>query len=240
MRRTHPFRPRGQLHQRGFTLIELIISITLIAAIATGLLVSMHTSLLALERVQARLDQNRRATTLRELVYRQLGGAMPVAGRCSGSVAPVFRGTATQLLMVSSYSLAEGARGYPRVVSYRAEPEPAGTVRLVADEFLFSGPFGSDPYCAPGGAIRPIAATARTVVIASGLAYCRFSYSMLNPLLGMPLDSPWRDAWIFPDLPAAIRIDLAPAAADPGAMPVVPFTVRLHLNRQYGEVYADN
>jgi prepilin-type N-terminal cleavage/methylation domain-containing protein len=229
-----------QRQQRGFTLIELIIAITLIAAIATGLLLSLRTSLLAMERVQARLDQNRRATTLRELVYRQLGGAMPVAGRCTGSIAPVFRGTSTQLLMVSSYSLAEGARGYPRVVSYRAEPEPAGTVRLVADEFLFSGPYGSEPYCAPGGVIRPIATTERTLVIASGLAYCRFSCEMLNPLLGLPLNTPWRDGWIFPDLPAAIRIDLAPATGNPGAMPVVPFTVRLHVNRQYGEIYADN
>jgi prepilin-type N-terminal cleavage/methylation domain-containing protein len=223
--------------QRGFTLIELIIAITLVAAIATGLLFSMRTSLLTMERTQARLDQNRRASAIQELVYSQLGGAIPAAGRCGGSNVPIFRGNQSQLLMVTTYSRDEGARGYPRIVSYRAEPEPGGTFRLVADEFLFSGPFSTDALCLPGGVIRPIAATERTLVIASGLAYCRFYYRMMIPTAG--LGGAWQDLWINYDLPAAIRIDLAPARPDPSGMPVVPITVPLHVNRQYGEIYAD-
>jgi prepilin-type N-terminal cleavage/methylation domain-containing protein len=223
--------------KRGFTLIELIIAITLVAAIAAGLLFSMHTSLLTMERTQARLDQNRRASAIQQLVYSQLGGAIPATGLCGGSTTPIFRGDQSQLLMVTTYSREEGARGYPRVVSYRAEPEPGGTFRLVTDEFLFSGPASTNALCLPGGVIRPIASTERTLVIASGLAYCRFHYRLMVPFTG--LGGAWQETWIYYDLPAAIRIDLAPARPDPSGMPVVPITVPLHVNRQYGEIYAD-
>lgn len=223
--------------QRGFTLIELIIAITLVAAIATGLLFAMRTSLLAMERTQARLDQNRRASAIQQLVYSQLGGAIPASGLCGGALTPIFRGSPSQLLMVTTYSRTEGARGYPRIVSYRAEPEPGGTFRLVADEFLFSGPASTDALCLPGGVIRPIASTERTLVIASALAYCRFYYRLMVPSTG--LGGPWRENWISNELPAAIRIDLAPARADASGMPVVPITMPLRVNRQYGEFYGD-
>lgn len=230
-------RPVSRRAQRGFTLIELIVAITLVAAIAVGLLMSMRTALLAMDRIQARLDENRRATTLQELVYNQLGAAMPVAGTCNGSPSPTFRGTASALLMVSSYSIEEGARGYPRIVSYRVEPERGGTVRLVSDEFLFSGPLSTAPYCLPGGIMRPIADRPETLVIASGLTSASFSYRIMNSLTA--LGGPWQNEWISPDLPAAVRIDLTPARPDPSGMPVVPITVPLHINRQYGEPYAD-
>ncbi len=223
--------------ERGFTMIELVIAITLLAAISAGLLMSMHTALLAMQRTQARMDQDRRATTIQELVYNQLGAAMPVAGVCNGVVAPIFRGNATSLLMVSSYSFKEGARGYPRIVSYRLEQEPRGTMRLVADEFLFSGPASTSRFCVATVGMRPIADRPETLVIASGLASASISYRIMNSLTA--LGGPWRAAWTLPDLPAAIRIDLTPAAPDPSGMPVVPITVPLHINRQYGELYGN-
>src|SRR5580658_10432185 len=51
---------RARRAQKGFTLIELMISITLVAAISAGMLMAMRAALLTLEKVDARLQSNRR------------------------------------------------------------------------------------------------------------------------------------------------------------------------------------
>src|SRR5271154_1852065 len=69
-------------HTRGFTLVEMMIALTLVAAIITGLLMAMRTGLTAYERVKARLEDNRRVMGLDQTLHRQFGGMMPVMGEC--------------------------------------------------------------------------------------------------------------------------------------------------------------
>src|SRR5580692_11985961 len=78
---------------RGFTLIELMISITLVAALATGMLMAMRTSLLSLEKIDARLQFNRRVMGMERVLTRQIGGVMPVVSNCGTTLNPIFRGT---------------------------------------------------------------------------------------------------------------------------------------------------
>src|SRR5690349_4538961 len=105
--------------------MELMISITLVAAIATGMLMAMRGGLLSLDRTQARLEENRRALGIQRILTLQLGGAIPVRSGCGGALASpfAFRGTATALQMVSTYSITEGARGAPHIVEYQVAPD---------------------------------------------------------------------------------------------------------------------
>jgi general secretion pathway protein J len=127
--------------QRGFTLIELTIAVTLVAAISVTMLMAMRTSLVTLDRTDARLDSNRRVMAVEQILSRQLGGVMPVTGICNGGArVPVFNGTDQTLFLVSSFSLSEGSRGYPRILSMQVVPAPGGGLRLIVNEDLYSGP----------------------------------------------------------------------------------------------------
>ena len=54
--------------QRGFTLIELMIAITLVAALSTGMLMAMRTSLITLEKIDERLKSNRRVMSVERIL----------------------------------------------------------------------------------------------------------------------------------------------------------------------------
>lgn len=232
-----PSRRRGQ---SGFTLIELVVSISLVAAISAGMLMAMRNALLTMERTGARLEENRRAVGIAQMVRRQLGGAMPVTGDCStgGQAArvPVFRGDTAGFVMVTSFSMTEGSRGHPRIVQYQALPEPGGTFRLIANEYPFSGPASTLPYCLAVGRV-PAQAGPESFVVAEGLAAVRILYQQRNPL--SMLGEGWLAEWRPPELPAAIRIEMTPAAVDPRRMQLPSITVPIHVNRYYQEQYDD-
>lgn len=223
--------------EAGFTLIETLIAITLLSAVVTGMLIALNNGLLTLDRVDERLLANRRAVGMDALLHNQIAGAMPVAGFCSKVRGPIFRGQSSAMLMVSSYSMNEGARGYPRILYYQALPDDGGTFRLVVHEFPYSGPASTDALCQGRSDLLPLGEGAQTFTIARGLAYCRFQYQRMNPLTG--LGDVWVDLWDRLDLPNAVRIDMAPARVSPDAMPMLALTVPLRVTRYYQETYAD-
>jgi prepilin-type N-terminal cleavage/methylation domain-containing protein len=234
-------RKGGVKSQRGFTLIELIISITLVSAISAGMLMAMRTSLMTLEKVRTRLDDNRRAAGLERMVTRQLGEAMPMRGDCATSgpgaiPVSIFNGTPQWLYMVSGYSMTEGARGYPRFLEYLVAPDQGGTVRLLVNEKLYAGPATSVPFCL-NTIFSPAGPGPESFVVAERLAYCRISYQERDPTTGLGLK--WVDTWNRPELPAGIRIEMAPATLDPQARAVSVVTVSLHITREPEVVYAD-
>lgn len=227
--------------QSGFTLIELIIAITLVAAISAALLTTMRNALMTMERTQTRLEEARRAAGLQDLVRRQIGAVMPVRGVCGGTnanlLSPVFRGNAARLLLVSSDSLAGGSRGTPSVLLYAVQPNPDGTVRLEVTETPFSGPLSTAPLCAAALSGLPVANVAPVVVYAR-LAFCRFLYRRMNPdtYVGQ---GPWLVDWTLPALPYAVRVEMAAAPGGEARMPVGPITVPLRIARLPGVQYGD-
>jgi general secretion pathway protein J len=224
--------------QAGFTLMELMIAITLVAAISAGLLTSMRNGLLTMERIQQRLEENRKALGIQDLIRRQIGGAMPATGSCGpGRVgrSTIFRGNGAGMLMVSNESMAEGARGYPRIALYQVQPNPDGTVRLEVREQLFSGPGSTAGFCESDPTI--VHALGEPLVLYARLAYCRFAYRNLNQntLFGRE----WTDVWVQPLLPYAVRIEME-AAQDSGArMPVGSLTIPIRVSRTPGDQYFD-
>jgi prepilin-type N-terminal cleavage/methylation domain-containing protein len=230
------FRPATQ---RGVTLIELTIAITLVAAIAVGMLTAMRTSLASLERTQARLEENRRAMGVQQTILRQIGGLMPVIGDCGIAPAirmPVFGGTPDSLHLVTNYSFTEGFRGYPRIVHYQVLPEPEGTFRLVMNEYLWAGPVSSAPLCA-AGRFLPLQVNPNTTVLATGLAYCRFFYHERFEALDA---GNWLPLWDRPNLlPTAVRIEMAERRPSPARLPMVSLHIPIRISRDIGARYGE-
>jgi prepilin-type N-terminal cleavage/methylation domain-containing protein len=229
---------RCRKHLRGFTLVELMISITLVAAIATGMLMAMRGGLLSLDRTQRRLEENRRALGIQRILAMQLGGAMPVRSGCGGGqMTPfAFRGTVGALQMVSTYSMAEGARGLPHIVEYQVAPDENGTVKLIVYESLYTGLGSTTGFCGENIALQ---GSAQPIVAASRLAYCRISYRQMDPDTQFRAGA-WVSSWSQPDLPAAVRIEMLPAAPDAARLPVVAVTASLHINRTYQDPPYDD
>jgi prepilin-type N-terminal cleavage/methylation domain-containing protein len=219
----------------GFTLLELLIAVTLVAAISSGMLTALRNALFTMERTQTRLEEARRAAALHMLVRRQIGGAMAARGFCGGENAPltpVFRGNAQRLLLVSTESLAEGARGMPRILLYAVQANGDGTLRLEVTEGWFAGPASSLAFCGPG------AAPGAPFVIYPRLLAARFLYRRMHPETYLP-QGPWLQEWTQPWLPAAVRVELTPAPGTEARLPAGPITVPLHVARAPGVQYGD-
>lgn len=223
--------------ERGFTLMELMISVTLVAAIATGMLIAMRGGLLSLNKTQARLDENRRAMGVQRILSMQLAGAMPARTGCAAQLSPyAFRGTGTALQMVSTYSMAEGSRGAPRIVEYQVAPDEGATVKLLVYERLYAGPASTSGFCSETVAVQ---GSPQPFVAATHLAYCRFSYFQMNPDTQFRGGS-WVGDWRAPTMPSAVRIEMTPAVPDPVRLPIVAITAPLYVNRFIDELHYDD
>lgn len=225
--------------QCGFTLIELMVAITLVAGISVGMLMAIRTSLLTMQKVGDRLQSNRRVVSVQQILSREIGGVMPVAGQCGlegPPNIPIFSGTSETLRLVSVFSMTEGARGYPRILEFQVAQSQGGGVRLIANEHLYSGPLSTAPFCI-AGQVPPVEATPASFVVADHLAYCRISYHEMIP--DAPLQGSWIPAWTRPDLPSAVRIEMAQLAPNPSQLPAVSLTVPIHVTRDVLGQYDD-
>jgi prepilin-type N-terminal cleavage/methylation domain-containing protein len=229
---------------RGVTLIELMIAITLVAALSSGMLMAIRTSLITLEKVDNRLQSNRRVISVNQILSRQIGGVMPVLGQCASSGGGLsgpraaFNGTAQTLHLVSSYSMSEGSRGLPRLLELQVIPAEGGGVRLIVNEFLYTGPTSLSPFCIDNQ-FQPGQAQPDSFVLADRLAYCRILYQQRPPDLP-PTGGKWIDLWNTPELPAAVRFDMAPLIVDPARLPLLSVTVPIHITREVLSPYVDS
>jgi hypothetical protein len=137
------------------------------------------------------------------------------------------------LRFISSYSIAEGARGYPQIVEYRVLPGDHGGVRLLATEHPYTGPASTTLFCnsgpAPGGT---------AYVLAENLAYCYFSYH--EPYKqNMFVETPWLPLWDKPVLPAGVHIEMRPSVPAAGGLSVLNVTVPIMVDRDPLSVYDD-
>jgi prepilin-type N-terminal cleavage/methylation domain-containing protein len=222
--------------QRGFTLIELMISITLVAALATGMMMAMRTSLLSLEKIDSRLQFNRRVMGMEHILTRQIGGVMPIVGKCGLTPASIFQGSPQTLRMVSSYSLAEGARGYPQYEEFQVIRGDQG-LRLIVTERPYTGPSSTAPFCGDQEGVGLAPPSASSMIVADRLASCSFSYRQAVPDQ-FPSEE-WLPTWDKPDLPGAVKIEMTPLDSSAALLPVVNVTVPIHVTRQVKNSYAD-
>jgi hypothetical protein len=236
--------------ERGVTLVELLISITLVAALAVGMLMAIRSGLTVMDRINVRLEQNRRVMGIQQIVSSQIGGAMPVSGGCR------LIGTSESLQLVTSYSVGEGARGYPRMVMFSVARDPAGGVQLqeVESPYTRSGGCGvvepnpglqaffsqfgaaqnpgAQNQAAKAPADQPVipTPTGPILVLASRLYSCRFSYRPPQRPDGTFLNT-WADSWKLPVLPGAIRIETVPLDGVTSNLPALAVNAPIHITK---------
>ncbi len=240
--------------QKGVTLLELLIAVSLVAILSTGMMVATRSGVFAYQKTSQRIEANRHVVGVEQTLSSQLGAAMAVTGLCSAGGGPpnlrwFLDGNSTTLRLVSSFSIAEGARGYPQIIEYRVLPDRGGGVRLTVSEHAYTGPQSTAPFCtgSPPSELAPAdvapsdaSSTAEdTYVLADHLAYCRFSYHEPYDINAF-VETDWLPLWNRQLLPAAIRIEMQAASPAAGGLPFVGVTVPLHVTRDPFAQFEDH
>ncbi len=242
--------------QSGVTLMEMMISMVLLSFLSLGILFSMRVGLQAMDKANTRLMSNRRVIGAQRVLEQQIRGLMLVTADCSAndgqSVStriPFFQGTPQVMRLVSSYSLEEASRGLPHILEFMIIPgaENVG-VRLVVNEYLYTGPrstgsfclgVGQDPMTGLSGPIfRPAEPRPTSFVLADKLASCRFVYREYLNQQVPPIER-WLPAWIKPEMPSAIRVEMTPLDSGPSSLHVMSVTLPVRVDKDPMKVYGD-
>ena len=182
----------------GVTLLELLIAMTLMSLLSTGIVMSLRVGLSAMNKTDTKLMANRRVASIERILEEEITSVIPVTADCQARPeAPptriaFFQGEAQSMRLASTFSLQQGARGMPMILEYQVIPGENGQgVRLVVNESWYTGPRGAGLLCAgmmpdpltgaPVPLYLPIQVGAGSFVLADKLAYCRFSYRDLMP-----------------------------------------------------------
>lgn len=240
-------------NQRGVTLLELMIAVSMMALLSLGVLYSMRVGVNAMEKTNDRFTKNRRVLGVEKALAAQIAGLMPVTVECQGASgmpggkAVMFQGEPMSMRFVSSYSLQEGARGYPKLLEYTVIAGESGQgVRLIVNELPYAGPFslrgacvGTQPDPATGQAAPlfiPIAARPDSFVLADKLAGVQFVYRDEMP---PPLLVKWTTHWLANKLPTAIRVEMIPMDNSPANLHVTTTTIPIRITANPMLIYAD-
>ena len=92
---------------RGFTLIELVISLTIVALIVLAVNASLSIGLQAADKGQGRGSENQRARAALTLITRQLKSAYPLALQTEKGISVYFNGGRDELNFVATTARAE-------------------------------------------------------------------------------------------------------------------------------------
>ena len=215
----------------GLTLIEILVAVTLLALLSAGMVGALSMSAGSWSQTRERLTFDRRIATANQLLYAQFAAVTPVLmqpPRITGAPpAPFFHGEPQQMRFVSSYSIEAGARGGLSIVELNVQRAKEG-LRLVLTQSPYRGPFSTGRYAVgvdrgdprgPRILFSPVKPRSDSLIVADQLETCRFEYQR-GPR-SMADDAEWLPAWGDPrQLPAAVRVVMAPAQAEPRLQPV--------------------
>jgi general secretion pathway protein J len=239
-------------HERGITLIELLIAVSLVSLLSVGMLFAIRTGFTTYERIQAKLDGNRKVDAVQRILAEQITSLIPAQVECGAPGAPglkatLFQGEPQMMRFVSSYSMTEAARGAARVLEYQVIPGERGRgVRLIVNETLYTGLRSEGANClgiqvepTTGqslGRFLPTPVRPTSFVLADRLAACSIRYRRLLP---NGVDAVWVPRWPEANLPTAIAVDMIPLEPDPSRPPVLSVTAPVRVTRVVVGKYAD-
>ncbi len=232
--------------QRGVTLLELLIAVTLLSLLSVAMFTALRIGLSAFTKADDKLMLNRRVAGAQRILQSQLEGLVPATALCGASPASggtpytFFQGDASAIRLVSTFSLQGGWRGRAQIVEIFVIPGEQRGVRLVVNEIPYTGSRAAGRLCLPGSnapRFLPVAAAPTSFVLADQLAYCRFSY------LGHAQDpnqpDVWTAGWGRNFLPMAVRIDMAPLEADPSLVQPTSIMAPIYIRRDSELPYED-
>ena len=78
---------RSQNPEAGVTLMELLIAMTLMSLLSTGIVMSLRVGLSAMNKTHSKLMANRRVASVERILEEQISSVMPVTADC---VVPPF------------------------------------------------------------------------------------------------------------------------------------------------------
>lgn len=220
--------------QRGLTLIEVLVAVTLLALLSAGILTAMRTGMNALAKTTERLMANRRVLGAQRILSEQLANFVPATAECGaengGPQSAFFEGKPQVMRFVTTYSIQEASRGAPRIVEMFVIPgaENRG-VRLVVNELPYTGPRATGALCVSPNQYLPVGPRQGTFVLADQLAFCQFSFQIRLP--EPETAGPWTQVWDKPEYPRAIRVELAPIGDDTARLRPAGVTSLLRVHR---------
>jgi general secretion pathway protein J len=132
MNRGRPFR-KTQHGEQGFTLLELMISMLLIAMVVVITMGAMRLGYRSVESGEKRIEAQERFRTSLNVVESQIQSGIPFGTTAEGSVKYYFRGEPDSLQFSCNYSIWDGRRGF-LIADYRVERDATDKKRLVASE----------------------------------------------------------------------------------------------------------
>jgi prepilin-type N-terminal cleavage/methylation domain-containing protein len=240
--------------EQGLTMIEMLISVMLLSLLSVSMLLAMRVGLNTLGRTTERLYENRRVLGVERILRAQINGYIPTTAECQpnpqqpAQQVSFFEGGPQTLRFVSTYSLEESARGYPRILEYQVIPGERGEgVRLIVNERLYSGPRSTGAFCLgvraslgkgrPMPILPPVEIYEGSFVLADRLAHCSFLYQD-DPKPPQPVEV-WVPVWNDDTAPRAIRIDMQPLQGDGGKLQLGSITVPIQVEKHPLARYAN-
>jgi len=219
-------RSRREAKDGGFTLVEIMIAVTLTALIALAVWGVLRISIASWTRGTAEMDANQRHRATMDLVEKQLASIYPLVPPVdlqSGAVlTPVFAGTESAMQFVTLSALRSRDNPGMAVVTYEAVRKDAGDYALVEREVRY---LGGDPALEEG----PPAEEVPAATLFDGLESVTFEYC--DPgTAELPMQ--WVRDWSAKDkgsLPAAISVTMVYPDARGGRQlrqVVVPITAQ--------------
>lgn len=201
-RSIRPASRRRHARQRGVTLLELLMAVTLFALLTVSSGMVLRVAFTSMNVIENKVDLDRRINGSQRALDQMLRGMMAVPGAC-GAFPIAFQGTESVMRFVSSYSLQEGSRGRPQIVELIAQQKTDGTGwRLVVNEYPYLGRASLTMICSQPPVVRP-----SSFILADQLAVCRFFFKALDP--GTSAET-WLQAWMIPAWPRGVRVEMQP------------------------------
>lgn len=166
----------------GFTLLEVMISITLISLILVIMAGALRVSYRSIDRGEARSAYLERLKVTFTLIDDQIQSAIPLARPEDEAGRFFFEGSPDKVKFASNYSLTAGHRGYV-VVTYTVRPGDDGTMAFYIEENTVG------------------VENSREIRLLSGLSEIRFEYfrkeSEAEGVAGEWVEK-WTDELLFP------------------------------------------
>jgi general secretion pathway protein J len=135
--------PQPKTDERGFTILELIVAVTLVALMAVALFSAFRISLTSWSRGTAIIDASQRHRTILDLVKKQMTSIYavmsPIDLQTGGAVYPIFSGSPDSLQFVSVTPLRFQDNPGLTVASYEVVRDNQGVYSLVESEEPFLG-----------------------------------------------------------------------------------------------------
>jgi general secretion pathway protein J len=202
---------KGHRAQGGFTLMEVLIAATLLSVMLVIITGTLRVGADSWNAGEERMAKASRLFIVGNFLRTHLGAMLPLAGTIrNGQMEPAFRGGRDTLAYVAAMPEQVRAAGIFRFELYLSKNGDTQDLRVAIKPYQ-GGPDTGET-----------AETVDDLALVEGVRSLKLAYlSRREPAGSLDMTRPqiqrqeWQEEWTENQLPAAIRIDLAPEGEDP-------------------------